>query len=100
MGDATDRQAMAGEKLAAVFTALSRCGGIWTDIAKQGQNVELTSSQALEIAEFFMRSAGDVASATMLLGFGLIPVPPTSQSQTPAKDQAKPRLSVIEGGKS
>lgn len=93
-----DREAQAGEKLAILHNALSRCCAAWNSLARQGEPVALTPAQATEMADFFAKSASEAAAAAILLGFALVPVPPqpkTAQSTA----QAKPRLAVIEGGK-
>ena len=98
MADAFHREAQAGEKLATLHTAMARCSAAWTALAKTGEPVTLTPAQAMELADFFAKAGGMAASAAILLGFALVPVPPQPEpAQTPAP--AKPRLAVIEGGK-
>ncbi|EPY00859.1 hypothetical protein [Magnetospirillum fulvum] len=103
----TDNTGSVGERLAAIHLALGKCCIAWKNLFYTQRPVTLTSDQALEMADFFARTAFEIRDAAALLGFLLefrkadfdLPPSPTFSESQPA-EQAKPRLSVIEGGKS
>lgn len=99
MAEAFDRDALAGEKLAVLHTALSRCCVAWTNLARLGGSVALTPAQAMEMADFFAKSAAETAGVAVLMGFALVPMPPKPAPEQQPTAQGKRRLAVIEGGK-
>lgn len=100
----TDNTGSVGERLAAIHLAMGKCCIAWKNLFYTQRVVTLTPDQALEMADLFARTAFEVRDAAALLGFPLVfrkedfDLPPNPEPRP--TDQAKPRLSVIEGGKS
>lgn len=90
--------ALAGEHLAALHSALSRCCLAWRALYRAGQTTTMTPADALELADWFARCASEVTTTAALLGITMVPVPQPHPNPQPT-GQDKPRLSVIEGGK-
>jgi len=86
--------------LLALHNALARCAQSWDVIAARRENVLLTADDAETMADFYARAAADAAVIAILTGVRLKVVPLDDRANPQPDAQGKPRLAVIEGGKS